>query len=197
MWGEVAEGPVGLEGGRRGPGGVPPGPATRGKGEGDQVGDQRVITDHPPDHPLRSPSLGTKKVIRQGITPFGTYIILYRGGGRGGGFCLSTRGPSIVQGPTFQTGPLPEMGWSPLLGMVGWISGARPAARCTKPVRRYTPGREACASKPKIQNIPSCRPESLKTPVDSEADQVASSWLQVQDPHILLRNLVNHLIATI
>ena len=34
------------------------------------------------------------------------------------------------------------------------------------------------------------RPESLKTPVDSEADQVASSWLQVQDPHILLRNLV-------
>ena len=124
LWGEVAEGPVGLEGGRRGPGGVPPGPATRGKGEGDQVGDQRVITDHPPDHPLRSPSLGTKKVIRQGITPFGTYIILYRGGGRGGGFCLSTRGPSIVQGPTFQTGPLPEMGWSPLLGMVGWISGA-------------------------------------------------------------------------
>ena len=114
LWGEVAEGPVGLEGGRRGPGGVPPGPATRGKGEGDQVGDQRVITDHPPDHPLRSPSLGTKKVIRQGITPFGTYIILYRGGGRGGGFCLSTRGPSIVQGPTFQTGPLPEMGWSPL-----------------------------------------------------------------------------------
>ena len=88
------------------------------------MGDQRVITDHPPDHPLRSPSLGTKKVIRQGITPFRPYIILYRGGGRGGGFCLSTRGPSIVQGPTFQTGPLPEMGWSPLLGMVGWISGA-------------------------------------------------------------------------
>ena len=115
---------VELEGGRRGPGGVPPGPATRGKGEGDQVGDQRVITDHPPDHPLRSPSLGTKKVIRQGITPFRPYIILYRGGGRGGGFCLSTRGPSIVQGPTFQTGPLPEMGWSPLVGMVGWISGA-------------------------------------------------------------------------
>ena len=41
------------------------------------------------------------------------------------------------------------------------------------------------------------RPESLKTPVDSEADQVASSWLQVQDPRILLRNLVNHLITTV
>ena len=69
------------------------------------MGDQRVITDHPPDHPLRSPSLGTKKVIRKGVTPFAPYIILYRGAGRGVGFCLSTRGPSIVQGPTFQTGP--------------------------------------------------------------------------------------------
>ena len=83
-----------------------------------------VITDHPPDHPLLSPSSGTEKVIRKGLTPFAPYIILYKGGGRGVGFCLSTRGPSIVQGPTFQTGPLPEMGWSPLLGMVGWISGA-------------------------------------------------------------------------
>ena len=38
-------------------------------------------------------------------TPFEPYIILYKGAGRGVGFCLSTRGPSIVQGPTFQTGP--------------------------------------------------------------------------------------------
>ena len=136
MWGEVAEGPVRLEGGRRGPGGVPPGPATRGKREGDQVGDQRVITDHPPDHPLRSPSLGTKKVIRQGITPFRFFKILYRGGGRGRGFCLSTRGPSIVQGPTFQTGPLPEMGCSPLPDMLGWISGVGLALAMVTACRR-------------------------------------------------------------
>ena len=115
---------------------MPPGPATRGKREGDQVGDQRVITDHPPDHPLRSPSLGTKKVIRQGITPFRPYIILYRGGGRGGGFRLSTRGPSIVQGPTFQTGPLPEMGCSPLPDMLGWISGVGLALAMVTACRR-------------------------------------------------------------
>ena len=33
----------------------------------------------------------------------------------------------------------------------------------------YTPGREARCSTPEIQNIPSCRPEFLKTTVDSEA----------------------------
>jgi len=99
------------DGPRRGTGRAA-GCARRPRGRAPGAGDPRVVrwvvrwvvSDHPVDHPRVSPSSGTKKVVRKGVTPFAPYIILYRGGGRGVGFCLSTRGPSIVQGPTFQTG---------------------------------------------------------------------------------------------
>ena len=138
------------EGPRRGAGragGCSPRPRGRAPGAGDPRKKRVVrwvirwvVTDHPPDHPFLPPSSGTEKVVRKGVTPFGPYIILYKGAGRGVGFCLSTRGPSIVQGPTFQTGPAavrsPATGGSPC--HVALLGGLLRHGSSSSPCRRAT-----------------------------------------------------------
>ena len=98
-----------------------------------------TVTDRHSDRHFLSPLVWTEKTVRKGVTPFAPYIILYKGAGRGVGFWQSTRGPSIVQGPTFQTGPAavrsPATGGTPshvalLGGLRHGISGS-PRRRAT------------------------------------------------------------------